>query len=137
LYAVGDTGELRGLYEVARDRFFAGPGIAYPIGVESRIEFQRDARGAIRSLTWQRASGAARTARRVDIEKQEDVRFRSGAVQLAGTLIAPNTSGRHPAIILVHGSGPETRESLLPYARFLVRHGVAVLGYDKRGAGES
>jgi uncharacterized protein len=26
---------------------------------------------------------------------------------------------------------------MLPFARFLVRHGVAVLGYDKRGVGES
>ena len=26
---------------------------------------------------------------------------------------------------------------MLPFARFLIRHGIAVLGYDKRGVGES
>jgi uncharacterized protein len=26
---------------------------------------------------------------------------------------------------------------VLPFARFLIRHGIAVLGYDKRGVGES
>ncbi|HLJ17403.1 MAG TPA: alpha/beta hydrolase [Bryobacteraceae bacterium] len=41
------------------------------------------------------------------------------------------------AIILVHGSGAEDREYVLPFARFLIRHGVAILGYDKRGVGGS
>jgi hypothetical protein len=35
----------------------------------------------------------------------------------------------------VHGSGPETREYILPWARVLIRRGIAVLGYDKRGDG--
>src|SRR5207248_3726314 len=38
---------------------------------------------------------------------------------------------------LVHASGAEDREYLLPFARFLIRHGIAVLGYDKRGVGGS
>ena len=40
-------------------------------------------------------------------------------------------------MILVHASGAEDREYLLPFARFLIRHGMAVLGYDKRGVGAS
>jgi pimeloyl-ACP methyl ester carboxylesterase len=56
---------------------------------------------------------------------------------LTGTLIAPSVGGRHPAIVLVHGSGAENRAYMLPWARFLIRHGIAVLGYDKRGVGES
>ena len=71
------------------------------------------------------------------IEKQEDVRFANGPIRLAGTLISPNRGGRHPAIVLVHGSGPQTRWWMVPFARFLVRHGIALLGYDKRGTGES
>ena len=78
-----------------------------------------------------------RTARRVEIEKREDVRFPSGDVQLTGTLIGPATGGKHPAIVLVHGSGPENREYILPWSRFLIRRGMAVLGYDKRGVGGS
>ena len=37
----------------------------------------------------------------------------------------------------MHGSGAQNRESILPFARFLIRHGIAVLGYDKRGVGGS
>ena len=73
----------------------------------------------------------------MDIEKHEDVRFSNGDVQLAGTLISPSTGGRHPAVILVHGSGAEDRAFILPFARFLVRRGIAVFGYDKRGVGRS
>src|SRR5688572_16504977 len=136
LGAFDESGELRALYPTDRDAFFTGPSIAVPGPIESRVEFQRDGSGKIATLTWTR-EGAPRIARRVDIEQQEDVRFPGGGVQLAGTLIAPNTGGKHPAIVLVHGSGPQNRESILPFARFLIRHGMAVLGYDKRGVGGS
>ena len=137
LVALDENGELRTLYPTERDRFFAGPGWAIPTSVESRIEFQRDASGTLTSLTWAREGAPTRTARRVDIERRDDVRFSNGNVQLTGTLISPITPGPHPAVILVHASGPEDREYLLPFARFLIRHGMAVLGYDKRGVGGS
>ena len=38
-----------------------------------------------------------------------DVTFRNGDVTLAGTLCIPRSSGRHPAVVLLHGSGGETR----------------------------
>ncbi len=137
LVAFHERGEVRTLYPTNRDAFFAGPGAALPVSVESRISFQRDTSGAITSLTWQRGAGAPRVARRVATEKSEHVRFRNGDVQLAGRLVSPNKRGKHPAIILVHGSGPQNREATLPFARFLVRRGFAVLGYDKRGVGGS
>jgi pimeloyl-ACP methyl ester carboxylesterase len=137
LVAFDESGEVRTLYPTGRDRFFTGPGAAVSTAIESRIAFERDSNGRIRSLTWERDGASARAARRVEIEKREDVGFSSGNIRLAGTLIGPNTRGRHPAIILVHGSGAENREYILPWARFLVRHGIAVLGYDKRGVGAS
>jgi hypothetical protein len=137
LVAFDETGDLRTLYPTEPDRFFASPGWAIPASVESRIEFQRDATGKIISLTWRREGTPARTARRVEIERREDVRFSNGDVQLAGTLIGPTTPGPHPAVILVHASGAEDRDYLLPFARFLIRRGMAVLGYDKRGVGAS
>jgi len=133
LVAFDESGWVRTLYPVAHDQFFTGPGAALPTAVESRIEFQRDTTGRIASLRWLREGVTPRTAVRVEIEKREEVHFSNGDIQLAGTLISPNTRGRHPAIILVHGSGAENREFMLPYARFLIRHGFAVLGYDKRG----
>jgi pimeloyl-ACP methyl ester carboxylesterase len=137
LIAFDESGEIRTLYPPDRDQFFAGPGMAVSTSVESRIEFQRDGTGKITSLSWRREAAAPRTARRVEIEKHEDVRFSNGDVQLTGTLIGPATGGKHPAIVLVHGSGAENREYMLPFARFLIRRGVAVLGYDKRGVGGS
>jgi hypothetical protein len=133
LVAFDESGEVRTLYPTDRDQFFTGPGAAVPTSVQAQIEFQRDGTGAVTSLTWRREGAAPRTAQRVEIEEHEDIRFLSGDVELAGTLMSPVTGGRHPAVILVHGSGAENREYILPYARFLIRHGMAVLGYDKRG----
>jgi uncharacterized protein len=137
LVAFDQSGWVRLLYPVDQDRFFAGPAAAVSTAVESRIAFQRDRAGAIVSLSWQRGDGEARIARRVDVETHEDVAFANRDIRLAGTLISPKRPGKHPAIILVHGSGPENREFILPLARFLIRRGIAVFGYDKRGVGGS
>jgi pimeloyl-ACP methyl ester carboxylesterase len=137
LVAFDESGEIRTLYPTDRDKLFAGPGAAISKAIQSRIEFQRDGTGKISSLTWQRDGAPLRIARRIEIERREDVRFSNGDIQLSGTLISPLARKKHPAIILVHGSGPENREYMLPFARFLIRHGITVLGYDKRGVGES
>jgi uncharacterized protein len=137
LVAFDESGEVRVMYPTAPDRFFTGPGAAIAASVESRIEFQRDKTAQPSMLTWQRGASPIRTARRVNTEMHEDVRFSSGDVRLAGTFIGPSGEAKHPAIVLVHGSGAENREYVLPFARFLVRHGVAVLAYDKRGVGQS
>ena len=96
LVAFDESGVIRVLYPTGDDRFFAGPGVAVPSSVESRIEFQRDDAGRIISLTWLSDGAAARTARRAEVEKREDVRFSNGDVQLAGTLLAPSTAGKTP-----------------------------------------
>lgn len=137
LGAFDESGDVRALYPTDPDRFFAGPGMAVSASIESRVEFQRDGTGKISALAWQREGAPPRIARRVEIEKHEQVRFSNGDIQLVGTLISPNDRKTHPAIILVHASGAANREQVLPFARFLVRHGVAVLGYDKRGVGSS
>jgi pimeloyl-ACP methyl ester carboxylesterase len=137
LVAFDESGEVRTLYAIERDQFFSGPGMAVSASMESRVAFQRDTSGTIVSLAWVRNGGPPRTARRVDTEQREDVTFSNGNVRLAGTLLSPKGRGRRPALILVHGSGAENREYMLPWARFLVRHGMAVLGYDKRGVGGS
>jgi pimeloyl-ACP methyl ester carboxylesterase len=137
LVAFDESGDASTLYPTDHDRFFAGAIAAIPASIESHVEFQRDANGKIASLTWRRNGMAPRIARRVEIERHEDVRFANGGIQLAGTLITPIEARKSPAIILVHGSGPLNREWMLPFARFLVRQGIAVLGYDKRGVGES
>jgi len=41
---------------------------------------------------------------------EEEVRFKSAGVTLEGTVLVPNGEGRKPAMALVHGAGPRTRE---------------------------
>jgi dienelactone hydrolase len=67
--------------------------------------------------------------------REEAVHFVSGKVTLAGTLVLPQGSRRHPAVVLFHGSGPQERD--LFTARWFADQGVAALAYDKRGVGES
>ncbi len=78
--------------------------------------------------------------------RSEDVAFRSSdGTRLAGTVTIPN-AGRRPfaAVVLVAGSGPETRNEavgpnpvFLQLSNALSNAGYLVLRYDKRGIGES
>jgi hypothetical protein len=57
---------------------------------------------------------------------------------LAATLSLPRWAEEPvPAVVIVHGSGPLTREHLRGDVRRLVREGFGVLAYDKRGVGAS
>jgi pimeloyl-ACP methyl ester carboxylesterase len=81
---------------------------------------------------------------------EEEVFFfnKSANVKLAGTLtypkLKPNSTQQFPALILISGSGPQSRnEELLGHKPFLVladyftRKGYAVLRFDDRGVGKS
>jgi len=67
-----------------------------------------------------------------------DVRFSCERAVLSGTLYLPGTSGRHPGVVWVHAAGKASRLTwggdVLPG---LVRAGVVVFSYDKRGVGAS
>ncbi|MDR7450993.1 MAG: alpha/beta fold hydrolase [Armatimonadota bacterium] len=62
---------------------------------------------------------------------------------LAGTLILPRGDGPFPAVVVISGSGPATRNGgrRFPIYRLIAGHlaarGIAVLLYDKRGVGGS
>jgi pimeloyl-ACP methyl ester carboxylesterase len=69
---------------------------------------------------------------------RQDVRWRNGDAILSGSLFIPRGKGRHPAIVFLHGSGPETRWGTSRfYADRFARVGMAALIFDKRGAGTS
>jgi dienelactone hydrolase len=68
---------------------------------------------------------------------REDVTFRNGKVSLGGTLYKPRSAGPHPAVIIIHGSGRETRKEYAFYAKQFAKNGIVGLVYDKRGTGLS
>jgi alpha-beta hydrolase superfamily lysophospholipase len=68
----------------------------------------------------------------------ENITFASGGMKLAGTIVAPRAPGKHAAVVLLQGSGPETRWGTNRFiADRMARAGVVTLIYDKRGSGES
>lgn len=69
--------------------------------------------------------------------RTEDVSFQSGSVTLAGTLWLPSGAAPRAAVVLVPDEGEGTRQTVEPYPAFLVHQGLAVLTYDRRGAGRS
>ncbi len=77
-----------------------------------------------------------RTAAPATLTKR-DVTFANGGVMLSGELVLPPTSGRHPAILFLHGSGPEGRWGARYLARKFASRGFVALIYDKRGVGSS
>jgi len=83
----------------------------------------------------ERASTAVETSPGTRSLREEPVKFVSGKLTLAGTLILPEGSQKQPAVVLFHGSGPQRRD--LFTARWFAEQGIAALAYDKRGVGES
>lgn len=77
---------------------------------------------------------------------EQDVHFDNPRAKatLAGTLTRPMGAGPFPAVLLVAGSGPLTRDEIvfdhrvfLLLSDYLTRRGLAVLRHDKRGVAKS
>lgn len=71
--------------------------------------------------------------------EEEEVTFGAEPWTLPGTLTLPRGGGPFPAVVLVHGSGPNDRDETIgpnkPFkdiAQGLASQGIAVLRYDKR-----
>lgn len=71
--------------------------------------------------------------------RELDVMLQTGEYRLPGLLTLPVGSGPFPAVLLVHGSGPNDRDETIfgnkPFrdlAEGLASQGIAVLRYDKR-----
>lgn len=78
--------------------------------------------------------------------KNEDIGFysRDKSMKFGGTLTAPDDDKKHPAILMITGSGPQNRDEELfqhkPFAvvaDYLTRHGYVVLRVDDRGVGNT
>ena len=132
-YRTGRTGLL---FRLADGRYVAGPALLTAFPVETTVMFERNAAGEVTGLTWKGKRGTERRDA-TQLYRTEAASFSNGDASLAGTLLLPAGPGPHPAVVMIHGSGPATRDVFLPVADVLVRNGVAVLIHDKRGTGAS
>jgi len=78
--------------------------------------------------------------------QEQEVRFKSGEIELAGTIALPDGEGPFPCVLLITGSGQVDRNenvkrmpinAFYDISHFLAENGVASLRYDKRGVGQS
>jgi pimeloyl-ACP methyl ester carboxylesterase len=136
IYAYVTRGDrFRQIVPVARQIFLADDG--------SKLAFFPDAAGQPHHLQWTDAAPpgtpqpTAAVADRVELWREEELSFESRGALLSGTLYLPSTSGPHPALVFVHGSGPQTRLDNWPMADRFARAGIACLSFDKRGTGKS
>jgi fermentation-respiration switch protein FrsA (DUF1100 family) len=70
----------------------------------------------------------------------EEIHFQSAQFALVGDLQIPNSEGKHPVVIMVHGDGGIDRTghgTYIPLMERFLRAGYAVFSWDKPGSGES
>ncbi len=128
------SGRARALFPRPEGGFEAGNAWFRRDSIEYRVRFEESVSPAP-GLTWEEGGRVLR-GRRAPLQEREVV-VENGDVKLAGTLILPPGPGPHPAVVMVPGSGPETRRVPRYVGDLLAFHGVAVLVTDKRGTGGS
>ena len=129
LYTDTRTGDLRQLRAAGAGRFSFGP--AYLV--------QQPVRGTIRvtGTTLALTTGGRRTlGTRIRVTRQKVV-FRGQGVRIVGKVTSPVTTGRHPALAILHGSEAGGRDGYDLLVNFYSSLGFVVLTYDKRGVGDS
>ncbi len=82
------------------------------------------------------ALGRTRRLMRLPLH-EENIEFMRDTFTLRGSFVRPAPNGRHPAVLLLNGSGPSSRGMLAIFGGIFAANGVAALVYDKRGTGMS
>jgi uncharacterized protein len=131
---------------------FHNPGnpVEAEITVDDRHRFARlDVAGGVLSVAREDLVGVGTRQQTFRNPTDEDVRFPGAGFSIAGTVTtppgaAPQGRVRHPAVLLVGGSGPIDRDGTVAgiplhaqLAGHLAAEGYLVLRYDKRGIGQS
>lgn len=130
------TGRIGPLAPIAPDRFLVGRALLAPLFPADTLELSRGPGGEVQGLRFAERDHPPVLAGRV-ATRDEQVEFRNGPVVLQGTLTLPAGPPPYPALVLVHGSNALTRDVFGPWTRYFAGLGFAVLGYDKRGTGQS
>lgn len=69
--------------------------------------------------------------------QERAVEFESQGERMRGTLYLPDDPGPYPLVVIAQGSLPAPRAIYHFWADHLVRRGIAVYSFDKRGTGQS
>ncbi len=129
------------LIPASENSFFTSrSAIAPPADKDEIVTFVRNEKGAVTGLEWEQPDGKKMSAQKfAESYRQESVNFQNGSIHLGGTLFLPVSEGKHPAMVVGHGGGPQTRDSapIFLRARQFASMGYAVLVYDKRGTGDA
>ncbi|MDF2924954.1 MAG: hypothetical protein K0R57_3868 [Paenibacillaceae bacterium] len=113
---------------------------AAPVLLEAIVRF--DSKGMVDDYTLSNAPAPsvykAPEYDKPETYKEQEVVVGTGVFALPGTLTLPREEGTYPAVVLVHGSGPNNRDSAIggakPFkdlAAGLASKGIAVLRYEK------
>lgn len=97
--------------------------------------FLRDKKNTIEGLQIIDSSMTI-SGKRIFAHNRQTVSFTSGKRILKGDLYIPATKGPHAAVVFAHGSGGATR-GVGFFTTYFLQLGMAVLSFDKQGAGES
>lgn len=132
----GQTRLLTPAANLPPDNFTAGPGLATVAPTAGTINFERDAEGRVKRVTWQQEGTGLVTGEPVGV-RREEVAWASGAALLSGTLLTPAGRGRWPVVLLLPDAGQASRAAFGPWPDFFLSKGYAVMVYDQRGTGAS
>jgi uncharacterized protein len=127
------------LIPLSETTFFLGKSVVNSPAPSGTITFERDKDGRTTGLFFRIKNQPEQKLIRNDLYRQEKVTFNNGDVTLAGTMLMPQTSLRHSAVILVHGSQDRSRDDdyEFAFANTYLKIGIAALIFDKRGVGAS
>jgi pimeloyl-ACP methyl ester carboxylesterase len=139
-----DSDQLRVLGVPLRDISATLPTLSWKIvGDRTTMVFRGRIQGDVLAGEFEEngAHGTFRLERyvpRTSPPAEREITFSSGAATLSGTLVLPNGVSRPvPAVVFLHGSGPEGRWASKYLAVRFAEAGIAALIYDKRGVGKS
>jgi len=132
------SGEARAVFPRSETQFTGGPALRVVSPTRQTLTFRGTGVHVIDLDQKGRQAGAFAT--RVSIGREE-VTFKNGDVTLAGTLLlpaaTPSAKVKRPALVFVHGGGPQLRDIMWGLGYLYAARGFAVLSYDKRGVGKS
>ena len=132
------SGEARAVFPRSETQFTGGPALRVVSPTRQTLELSGAGVHVVDLDRKDRQSGAYAT--RVPI-RQEEVTFKNGDVTLAGTLLlpaaTPSSKVKRPALVFVHGGGPQLRDIMWGLGYLYAARGFAVLSYDKRCVGKS